>query len=270
LEELRDLVKPAYDQKLENASFLYALVLIQLGDTKVGPQVIQPIIDTVTDRVKRQTGQPTPDGWGDYLVYRACFQSPPFVSLYFNKRGSLRRALQSISAYATIARLDVDFARRVGQSNKPTVQPGDDPQLAHWFPASTKTSVPGGVTPWWVVQEGHIAHLLGADADLLYFSYPLTGEFEFTVDGYKGSWAETEAGYGGIVVEAQRYGSRASIWSTGGHEVIDHPQALLRDNESFGTWSTKKKSMAPVRGSRSTRTTRARRHFAIPASPATP
>ena len=239
LEDLRDLVKLAYDQKLENASFLYALVLIQLGDTKVGPQVIQPIIDTVTDRMKRQTGQPAPDGWGDYLVYRACFQSPPFVSLYFNKWGSLRQALLSIRAYPTIVRLGADFASRAGQSSKPKIQPGDDPQLAHWFPASTKTSVPGGVTPWWVVQEGHIAHLLGADADLLYFSYPLTGEFEFTVDGYKGSWAETEAGYGGIVVEAQRYGSRASIWSTGGHEVIDHPQALLRDNESFGTITIK-------------------------------
>ncbi|MDA1049521.1 MAG: DUF1583 domain-containing protein [Planctomycetota bacterium] len=239
VEELRDLVKSAYDQKLENASFLYALILIQLGDTKTGTPVIQPLIDTVGERVKRQTGQPTPDGWGDYLVYRACFQSPQFVSLYYSKRGSLRRALQSISDYQKVARLDLDFALRAGQVNKPTIQPGDDPQLAHWFPASTQEKFYNGVTPWWAVQEGHIAHLPGAGVDLLYFTYPLTGEFEFTVDAYKGSWAETEAGYGGVVVEAQRYGSRTTIWSNGGHESFSHAQALVRDNESFGTITIK-------------------------------
>jgi tetratricopeptide (TPR) repeat protein len=239
MEELRDLVKPAHDQKLENASFLYALVLIQIGDTKAGTPVIQSLIDTVTDRVKRQTGQPTPDGWGDFLVYRACLQSPQFVSLYQTKKGSLQRALQSISDYQKVARLDIDYAIRVGQSNKPTIQPGDDPQLAHWFPASTQEKFYSGVTPWWVAQEGHLAHLPGAGVDLLYFKYPLTGDFEFTVDAYKGSWAETEAGYGGIVVEAQRYGSRTTVWSIGGHETFYQGQSLQRDNETFGTITIK-------------------------------
>jgi len=239
MEELRDLVKPAHDQKLENASFLYALVLIQLGDTKAGTPVIQSLIDTVTDRVKRQTGQPTPDGWGDFLVYRACLQSPQFVSLYQTKKGSLQRALQSISDYQKVARLDIDYALRAGQTNKPTIQPGDDPQLAHWFPASTQEKFYSGVTPWWVAQEGHLAHLPGAGVDLLYFKYPVTGDFEFTVDAYKGSWTETEAGYGGIVVEAQRYGSRTTVWSTGGHETFYQGQPLQRDNETFGTITIK-------------------------------
>lgn len=234
LKELRDVVQPAYDQKLENASFLYALILIQLGDTKVGTEVIQTLINTVGERIKRVSGQPTPDGWGDYLVYRACLQSPQFASLYRTKKGSLERALQSISSYQTIARLNVDYAARAEPSNMSTIQPGEDPQLAHWFPATTKEPVPSGVTPWWVAQEGHLAHLTGADSDLLYFTYPVTGNFEFTIDGFKGSWTETEAGYGGIIVEAQRYGSRTAIWSVGGHENVYHAQALRRDGDSFG------------------------------------
>ncbi|MFV1963987.1 MAG: DUF1583 domain-containing protein [Pirellulaceae bacterium] len=235
IEELRDLAKAAADEKLENAPFLYALTLIRLGDVETGKQVIEPLIKTVGDRLKRQSGQPTPDGWGDYLVYRACLQSPQFASLFRNEKATLQRAFQSISRRQIIAHLNVDLALRKGENHKPTIRPGDDPQLAHWHAASTKEIVSGGVDPWWVVQEGQIAHLTGAGSDLLYFAYPVTGDFEFTVDAYKGAWAETDVGYGGIVVETQRFGSRMTVWSTGGHESHAMPQPLRRKGEMFGT-----------------------------------
>ncbi|MBI2478143.1 MAG: DUF1583 domain-containing protein, partial [Planctomycetia bacterium] len=239
LEELRDLVKPAYDQKLENAAFLYAMILIQLGDLENGRPVIEPIVKTIGDRVKRQTGQPTPDGWGDYLLFRACWRSPQFGELYANERASLLNALRAISNSQTLARLNVEYVRRYAQKQQVTIGSGRDPQLTHWFPATTRESSPPGVEPWWGIQEDRIVHLAGAGSDLLYFAYPVTGEFEFTIDAWRDSWSEADAGYGGVVVEGHNYGSRTNVWSTGGHESIAHPQPLLRDSNSFGTVTIK-------------------------------
>ena len=46
-----------------------------------------------------------------------------------------------------------------------------------------------------------IAHLAGLDHDFLLFDYPLTGTFEFSVDGYVGAFAESGISAGGLVVE---------------------------------------------------------------------
>ena len=234
LEELREPVRAAYDQKLENASFLYALLIIQLGDLETGKQVVTPIAESVGERLKRQSGKPRPNGWGDYLVYRACFRSPKFTPLYRPWKGTFERALRSLGDSRTLARLNLDFAFGAGGKRSLTIRPGDDPQLTHWFPATTRECVSSAGAPWWAVQEGHIAHLTGAGSDLLYFAYPLTGEFEFTVDAYDGLWAETDLGYGGIVVEGQD-GSSATLWSVGGHESFRRGRTLRRERESFGT-----------------------------------
>ena len=57
---LRDVARlvAAYDKKLDNAAFLYALLLIQIGDLETGKQVLPPILDTVGERLKRQPGKP--------------------------------------------------------------------------------------------------------------------------------------------------------------------------------------------------------------------
>lgn len=236
--ELRERVKAAHDEKLENAEFLYALLLIQLDDIEAGKPVIEPLVKTIGNRLKRQSNQPTPDGWGDYLVYRSAMRSDQFSQLYSNKTGVLRRGLQALYKTQTLSRVHNDYAM-VRLRKRGSIRPGDDPQLAHWFPASTRESVPTGTDPWWVVQEGHIAHLTGSGSDLLYFAYPLTGEFEFKVDAYDGAWTETDAGYGGITVEAQ-INNGTTVWSNGGHESIRHPKAMTRvANGYFGNVTIK-------------------------------
>ncbi len=234
LEELREQVKAAYDEKLENASFLYALLLIQLDDRETGKQVVTPIIETVNSRLKRQPGKPRADEWPDYLVYRACLRSPQFASLYRHKTNAFLSPLRERGKMQTLARLYVDLALSTSGRQDRSIRPGDDPQLAHWFPATTRECVTEAGDPWWVIQEGHIAHLTGPGSDLLYFAYPLTGEFEFTVDAFGGAWAETDVGYNGVIVEGQD-GSRAKVWSVGAHESFYSGSTLRREKESFGT-----------------------------------
>ena len=38
--------------------------------------------------------------------------------------------------------------------------------------------------PWWVAHDGQVAHVGGPGHDMLYFNWPVTGDFEFSVDAY--------------------------------------------------------------------------------------
>ncbi len=235
LEELRGLAEDAYEKKLENAAFLFAILLAKTGDFQRGKEVIEPLVATIVKRLKPQPGQSRPDGMSDYLVYRACMQSAQFSPLYRANLVSVHQAFRNTLNARVLGHLPIDLALREFQTDPPTIRPGDDPQLAHWQVFSTKKITAGGTQPWWEVHEGQIAHLSGAGSDFLSFAYPLTGDFEFTVEAYYGSWAEADFGYGGAVVEAQKWGSRMPLWSIGGHESLYLPAALRGMLERFTT-----------------------------------
>ena len=88
----------------------------------------------------------------------------------------------------------------------------DHPQLALWRSSqatSASLSSGGSVDALWLAHEDHVLHLAGPDNSLLFFRYPLTGEFEFSVETQDGGRAGTEGGleYGGLGFEA---------WGSGG------------------------------------------------------
>ena len=45
---------------------------------------------------------------------------------------------RTINHVRILTRLQVDDALREGQEDRPTLRPGEDPHLAHWFPATTR------------------------------------------------------------------------------------------------------------------------------------
>ena len=55
----------------------------------------------------------------------------------------------------------------------------------------------GDVPAWWVEHEGHLRKVAGSASDALYFAYPLTGRFEFSVDGYHSAEMLSQLSYGG-------------------------------------------------------------------------
>ena len=206
-----------------------------MNDPAAAEPLIKELVKTLPQRNKRQTNQARPDVWGDYLVYRACMsQSSEFTKIYGPGRRRLTKAAQDNQQRRTVAHIPVDYARREAADRGATIRPGDDSGLVHWFPAPTKVEPQDGIQPWWVVQEDHIAHISGPQFDNLCFAYPLTGDFQFSFDGYQGGWKETDASYGGVVVESQAYGSRAKISSLAGHETFYRPQALKRPRATYG------------------------------------
>jgi tetratricopeptide (TPR) repeat protein len=97
-----------------------------------------------------------------------------------------------------------------------------------------------GLTKWssigrdslWTAQDGVVHHLVSAAEGVLLFDYPLTGTFEFSVDGYQGGWGEGHAGYGGIVFEPNRPGVGSRIFCVGQYDQVHRLVQGIR-NDAF-------------------------------------
>ncbi len=228
LAEVRDQAAQAREQKLANANTLWLMTLIQLGEIAVAEPAIQETIRNVAE----QEGKPAEQLWADYLLYRACMQSPQFAPIYGPRRMELTNAIRGRFLHHLLEHIEYDFAERTAQDIGTTIQPGDQ-TLEHWRPASTLNHPQTLIQPWWVAHEGHLTHLCGAGKDILAFRYPLAGDFTFSVDCYKSGWKESDAGYGGIIVEALQAGSQSSVWSVGNHDTIQFGGPFARNLDGF-------------------------------------
>jgi Flp pilus assembly protein TadD len=232
LEELRDDADRARGQKLANANHLWMMTLIRMGDVATVEPILAEAISTVGERVKTVDGQSPPDTWPDYLLYRESLRTPEFAALYAPRRMELTHALRGRSVHHLLEHTEYDYAVRTREDLGATIQPGEQ-TLAHWKPASTVEHPQTLMKPWWVAHEGHLTHLSGSGKEILAFRYPLTGDFTFSVDCYKGGWKETDAGYGGIIVEALGYSGQTTVWSVGNQDRIEIGGAYIRHNDGF-------------------------------------
>lgn len=99
-------------------------------------------------------------------------------------------------------------------------------RLKYWVPTSGASSVlrsRGSVDSTWLVHEDHILHLAGGRNDVLFFRYPLTGEFEFKCEGQEGGRIGTDGGlvYGGLQFQALGSTNQLTIWDADiAHSVV--------------------------------------------------
>jgi hypothetical protein len=66
----------------------------------------------------------------------------------------------------------------------------------------------------WLTHEEHILHLTGSNNDVLFFRYPLTGEFDFTCEMQVGGSEGTDGGlvYGGLQFQPADPNGRLNAW----------------------------------------------------------
>ena len=99
-------------------------------------------------------------------------------------------------------------------------------RLKYWVPTSGATSAlhqRGTTVANWLVHEDHILHLAGSRNDVLFFRYPLTGEFEFRCEGQEGGRIGTDGGlvYGGLQFQALGSTNQLTIWDADiAHSVV--------------------------------------------------
>ncbi|NQV23255.1 MAG: DUF1583 domain-containing protein [Rhodopirellula sp.] len=99
-------------------------------------------------------------------------------------------------------------------------------RLKYWVPTSGATSTlhhRGTTDASWLVHEDHILHLAGSRNDVLFFRYPLVGEFEFRCEAQEGGRITTDGGlvYGGLQFEAIGRSNQLTIWDADiAHSVV--------------------------------------------------
>ncbi|MDZ4849185.1 MAG: DUF1583 domain-containing protein [Pirellulaceae bacterium] len=229
LDKLKTEAQQAFDQKIPNADQLLALILIELGDVKTCQPIIEKCVSSYLERKKVVSTSSVTDYRAEYLLYRASRSSPEFADVYDKAIGKPGASTEDLRMPLYQSHVVLDYAKRKLDDHHATIQPGDDAGLKHWFSASTLTDSTTAKKPWWVVHENHLAHLSGVGTDLLYFKYPLQGEFEFSVDSYRGVNANGEAGYGGVIYQTQQ----SSALSLSGQELVPQSNSAQRVAQNF-------------------------------------
>lgn len=103
---------------------------------------------------------------------------------------------------------------------------------AFWDPAGYETATEhsaGSAPNLWFAQSGLINHVCGPHDSNLFFRYPLTGDFEFSVNAQDGAHGEGNLSYGGLCVEIQGWGKTTMVYPDGrARESERHPMPFIR------------------------------------------
>jgi hypothetical protein len=241
LDELTAAVEQAVAQKAENADALLVILQVARGQgAKVRPQLDKLMAELPKKHEPPKEGENRerkPVEWSDYLVARACITDPQLARMGGRMVQELLFQAQQTQnhQFLTHLRRDVANAAVLREGGAPLTA-GQDPGLALWHPAShvsPGTYQLGAVPSWWLGHDGQLAHVTGPEQDFLYFAYPLTGTFEFSVEAYVGSWSEAVAAYNGLVFEPFWTGRGSNaVWAIGSNEQVARPNRYQRP-ESF-------------------------------------
>jgi hypothetical protein len=127
-------------------------------------------------------------------------------------------------AHATAAQL------HHGESGPETLY---ESRLKYWIATSGATAASefsGAPKAMWLTHEDHILHLAGPGNDVLFFRYPLTGEFDFTCETQVGGEIGTEGGlvYGGLHFEALGSPEVLNVWDGDLTHQVRRPCVFVR------------------------------------------
>lgn len=125
-------------------------------------------------------------------------------------------------------------------------------RLKYWVPVSEEAArldAMGGAPTVWLTHEDHILHLAGTGSDVLFFKYPLTGQFEFTCETQEGGDVGTDGGlvYGGLQFEAIGRENILNIWNADLWHLSQRPNHFTRHETTptFNRVSIRRSSSGP-------------------------
>ncbi len=109
-----------------------------------------------------------------------------------------------------------------------------DNRFEHWIPVSldmAHTSAGGTTAGMWIAHEDHILHLTGAYNDILFFRYPLAGEFEFAaeVQATSGSVTDASLAHGGLFFQSLGRSRDLTVWDADMLTIAKKPCPFARE-----------------------------------------
>jgi tetratricopeptide (TPR) repeat protein len=253
LDALAAEARQAAQQKLEQAEALATLVDLARGRSAEAAPWIEARRDALA-KENATPSEPNPDpnrpvpagrsaqpplvfSWNDYLVARAATEQedPALRNLGLSLAETLLERAKKLNRFEAVTLLHREIAlARARQIGAKSVLERPDGGLAAWHPASLPSGLGdgSGQGAWlWVAHEGHVAHVSGPGQDLLLLDRPLTGTYEFSVDAYVNSWAESVLSHGGLVIEPFWVGGNSQVFSIGGSETAQRPWKLTRQGD---------------------------------------
>ncbi|NOX57192.1 MAG: tetratricopeptide repeat protein, partial [Planctomycetes bacterium] len=225
LDELAAEVKTLAEQNVKDAQTLPILIAVYRGRgeevretvrrwaTAVGKQIQQ--FEQRQKRSARTASSGELAVWPHYLIFRAALHDPALHAAADRLASQLSR-LPVSSAYSKIARrmradwMSASAVRRSGSWS--TLHRAA--RLAWWTPCNHAKED----RALWVGYRGLLGCLDGTD-QMLYFRYPLAGEFDVELKAYQARGAASNLSYGAIVL-GMGASQRCSVWTVGRHEQI--------------------------------------------------
>lgn len=240
LDSLQQRAEQAVQDKLVGADHLLALVSIARAKNGSTPEeAAEKLTSFFADQNRPENL--TPDvkrtlDFADLQIFMRCLAEDVYVDNSIEKINAfdLRLRQGSANQFRGILRHYVQeylSQRNSAQPRELTKQP-----LSNWVAFRSTPPQGSNRLGYWVGDADSATLVGGANDEYLAFAYPLTGEFEFTVDCYNGDWGECDAGYGGLMVLAQNWGSSLSIEPTSLHETLSRPQGEKTDQPSYGRY----------------------------------
>lgn len=236
LDELATTLQKLVEDRIERAGALAALVSLARGSENDMTSFIRQQIDVFRKRsAAAEVGlEVTPrENW---LLARACLARGGELQLLGEQH--LRQIIERVRQMNLIYQLPILYhdlyqsqARRAALAG--LTNPGD-PGLELWHPASHAAADRrkyGELTPWWVAHDNVLASLGGYDFDLLYFDYPLAGDFDFSMEALDGDWDECSVSYAGMIFEALHGTQVPWIYAVGFPEWFVLPETVRRRGE---------------------------------------
>jgi tetratricopeptide (TPR) repeat protein len=162
--------------------------------------------DAVDDDLSAADEQVRSASWAEYLVVRECLLRPELrdlgektLKLWIDGDTQDRAGVPGETLQQNLTAITI--ARGLPKNELPSIAP-DLQWWSGWAGSASRSGKPADA-PLWAVQEGHIVGLSGGLGQNLYFKYPLTGPFEFSVDVLTSPESSGGVGFGGMQLNVQ-------------------------------------------------------------------
>lgn len=238
LSRLIEEVKTLAETNVESAAEL--LIMLQLFDTRPPVEELSAKLKELSSSysIKEAEKQPANVSLNDAAIALAALKHEQLrpdaeavlkamsTTLNRQKESDLRRIIRYLHASAVQLTRGVSGAEILYNN-----------QLKYWSPVSGTTayhSVNAAIPAMWLTHEHHILHLTGTSNDVLFFKYPLTGDFEFTCESQEGGDIGTDGGlvYNGLQFEALGRVDYVNIWDADLKFQIQRPNHFTRNEKS--------------------------------------
>jgi tetratricopeptide (TPR) repeat protein len=226
--------RQATQKNLPNAQTLLTLVRIAQGETEPVRPHLESVLDDSRDKApddeapaaaRKKVSGVEDDGvrWSEYLLTRGCLANDDLHALGEQLAESLVARAKETADRTFLWQLAGDLSRgraaaRGGLGATSRFLPG----LAHWHPVVREVHVRSRAkeeqSTWRIGQNDHTVSLNGPSRDFLYFDYPLTGTFDFSVEARHPSRIDGSVAYGGVVFDLRETPGETEFWRIGNRQ----------------------------------------------------